>query len=151
MGRAVLVVAALTLGIQVVPSTPVAEAEHKTRPAAIGRYRPTGADAVYLGRRVGSRRLVWRSPSRHERIITRVRWSKRRDALAFATANRKGWVKLVVVLVGGDLDGHTMTWPVPRRAHKASHPTVTWLGRRRVAFGRTEVRPDVVASWSVRQ
>jgi hypothetical protein len=117
----------------------------------VSRSHPCGGDAVYLGKRVGARRLVWRAPSRHERIITDLSWSKRRDALAFATSNRTGWIKLVVVLVGGDLDGHTMTWPLPRRTSRPARPTVTWLGQRRVAFGRSELRPEVVASWSVRQ
>jgi len=85
------------------------------------------------------------------KIITEISWSKRRDALAFATTNRSGAIKLVVVLIGGELDGHVMTWPIPPRDRARARPTVTWLGRRRVAFGRSELRPEVVASWSVRQ
>jgi hypothetical protein len=113
---------------------------------AVARAHPTGGDAVYAGRR-----LLWRGHSKREQVVSKIRWSRTRDALAFATTDRLGVLKLVVVLVGGDTDGHVMTWPIPVSSAPSATPTVTWLGQRRVAFGRSQVRPDVVASWRVRQ
>jgi hypothetical protein len=129
---------------------------------------PAGGDAVYLARPAATggapratarprggrraRQLLWRS-SDDERIVTEVRWSRQRDALAFATRDRRGAMTLVVVLVGVP-GGHVMTWPIPSPLHPTSiaeAPSVTWLGRERVAFGRSEARPDVVASWRVRK
>ena len=135
-----------------------ARADRETR-VAEAEAHPAGGDAVYLARasrrRSGTARrmLVWRS-SEHERIVTDLRWSRQRDALAFATRNRRGAMTLVVVLIDGFPGGHVMTWPIPEPRHPTSlpvEPTVSWLGRGRVGFGRSEVSPDVVASWQVRQ
>ncbi len=138
---------------------------------AVARAHPGGGEAVYLMaqgraarrprqvvRRAGRRgrergTILWRS-SEHEHIVTDLRWSRRRDALAFATRDGRGAMTLVVVLVGGAPDGHVMKWPIPtptRASSGPSTPTVTWLGRDRVGFGRSRVRPDVVASWRVLQ
>jgi len=151
MRRTVSAIAVFILGVGIAGVSPVAVADGGKRRRAVASAHPTGGDAVYLGRRSGMRRLIWRAPSRHERVITEVTWSKHHDGLAFATKNRRGAINLVVVLIGGDLDGHTMSWPIPRRSIERTRPTVTWLGTQRVAFGHSEVRPDVVASWSVRQ
>ena len=166
--------ALLTLAIAVVGAgAPEARADRApvVVAEAVARAHPGGGEAVYLlsegkakrrrgrflgpaGRRGHQRATVlWRS-SEHEHIVTDLRWSRRRDALAFATRDHRGAMTLVVVLVGGTPDGHVMKWPIPavRRASSVpSTPTVTWLGRDRVGFGRTELRPDVVASWRVLQ
>ncbi len=151
MRRTVPAIVALVVGFGIWGTPSLAVGDAGDRRVAVAGAHPSGTDAVYLGERVGKRRLVWRAPSRHVRIITEVAWSKRRDALAFAITNRLGAIRLVVVLIGGDLDGHVMSWPIPSRDRARAHPTVTWLGSRRVAFGRSELRPEVVASWSVRQ
>lgn len=102
-------------------------------------------DAVHDGRR-----RVWQGAER-ERVISPVAWSKRRDAVAFVTRSRSGTVALVVVLVGGAADGHTMRWPIPSTAQRdLSRPRATWLSATRVAFAPDAVRPTVVASWTVR-
>ncbi len=101
-------------------------------------------DAVF-----GAGKRLWRGEP-GERVISAAVWSKTRDAVAFATRARNGAVTLVVVLVGGDSHGHTMRWPIPPRAESRGSASVTWLGRRRVAFGRSTLRPTVVASWRVR-
>ena len=124
----------------------LAAAESRAARKVVARAHPAGGDAVYV-----SRRLLWRGDSKREQVVSDIRWSRSRDAVAFATTDRLGVLKLVVVLVGGNTDGHVMSWPIPVASTPSATPTVTWLGRRRVAFGRSEVRPDVVASWRVRQ
>jgi hypothetical protein len=108
--------------------------------------RRSRADAVYVGGR-----KMW-AGERGERVVSKVRWSKRRDAVAFAVRGRVGGDQLVVVLVGGEVEGHTMRWAVPDPSRKRGprRPTVTWMGKARVAYGADEVRPTVVASWTVR-
>ncbi len=103
-------------------------------------------DAVYV-----DDHRVW-SGDRGERVISDIELSKRRDAVAFAARTRTGIVTLVVVLVGGDTDGHTMRFPVPGRARRARRgsPTVTWIGKRRVGYGPSELVPTMVASWKLR-
>ena len=104
-------------------------------------------NAVYVGRRA-----IWRGRSTRQRVISNVRWSRSRDAVAFAARGRFGAATLVVVLVGGGVDGHVMRFPVPARARpRAGRTSVMWLGRRRVGLGRSPVQPDMVASWRVRQ
>jgi hypothetical protein len=101
--------------------------------------------AIYIGRR-----LVWRASNRHVRVVSRVRWSRSRHALAFVTRNRRGAVTLEVVLMRGHTRGHNMSWPIPARLSRFRRaPSVTWLNERRVAFGRSAIRPDLVASWRV--
>jgi hypothetical protein len=104
------------------------------------------ADAVHVGKR-----RVWVGAS-GERVISRASWNQRRDAVAFAIRADTGTTSLVVVLVGGDADRHTMRWavPAPARPVRRASPTITWMGRRRVAYGPSELRPTVVASWQVR-
>lgn len=105
------------------------------------------SDAVYIGDA-----RVW-SGDRGERVISTIKLSKRRDAVAFAARTRTGAVSLVVVLVGGDANGHTMRFPVPgkaRRPHHNGSPTVTWMGKHRVAYGPGELVPTMVASWKLR-
>lgn len=103
----------------------------------------TGRAVYYNGQR------VWRA-GRGERVISNVLSSHRRGAVAFATRGRRNRVTLVVVLVARDFWGHVMKWPVPHRGRRRGAPRVMWLGKRRVGFGYSAVRPAVVASWRVR-
>jgi hypothetical protein len=103
-------------------------------------------DAVHVGQR-----RVW-SGQGGERVISAVATSRKGDAVAFATRGAEGAVALVVVLVGGDVDGHTMRFPVPSGARptRRGKPTVTWMGKTRVAYGPAELAPTVIASWRLR-
>jgi len=102
-------------------------------------------------------RRLW-TGERGERVVSAVRSSERGDAVAFVVRRASGTDHLVVVLVGGDADKHVMRWPIPSSAGgefarvrgRENRPTVTWMGRQRVAYGPTELRPTVVASWTVR-
>ncbi len=112
----------------------------------VPRVHKVTATAVYYG---GER--VWRAKRRGERVITPVLSSRQRGAVAFATRTRRGSVTLIVVLVDKAVRGHVMTWVIPRRTHKRGRANVMWLGRSKVGFGYSPVRPVVVASWRVRQ
>ncbi len=110
--------------------------------AQIKRH-PSGVAAVYLGERV-----MWKAPGLHHDITTQLRWSNGNTALAFGVRDAMGAESLVVVLVR---DGnHVMHWPIPRAKIGENRPHVTWLGKRRVSFGYTAVRPHVIATWNVR-
>lgn len=118
-------------------SQPRGKHEPRVEPSRFGKA------SVYVGRKA-----VWRAKSRHTKIITAVRWSRSRDAVAFATRTRRGAVTVKVVLLRGHARGHALSWPVPHRlGNVRKRASVTWIGKRKVAFGRSAVRPDLVASW----
>jgi hypothetical protein len=94
-------------------------------------------------------RVAWCASSPREKIISDVVASERAGAIAFATRTRGLAMQLVVVLLGGENDLLTMTWDLPPAADERT-PTVTWLGRRRVAFGYS-LAPELIASWTVRE
>lgn len=97
--------------------------------------------------RVGER-VLWRAPSPGTRVVSDVVWSRAGDAVAFATRDRAGRTRLVVVMVGGDVHGQTVTWPVPAAAIKVSRPAVSWLDARRVLLGASDLQPALIASWT---
>jgi hypothetical protein len=105
---------------------------------------PRGDASVQIGRRV-----LWRSQSAGTRVVSDVVWSRAGDAVAFATRERAGRTRLVVVMVGGDAHGETVSWPVPARAITVRRPVIVWLDARRVTLGASELQPALVASWSV--
>lgn len=116
------------------------------RGQAVAQLVRVGASSVHVaGRR------VWRPRSPGERIITGVVKSRSGAAVAFATRCARGEVTLFVVLLGPEVHGHVMTWPIPARARRAGKANVMWLGERRVGFGYSPVRPAVVASWRLRR
>jgi hypothetical protein len=90
--------------------------------------------------------LVWCGKKR----ISEVVWSKSRHAVAFASRSR-GRVSLHVAFVGGMGTGTVLTWPAAIELRRGQRPEVTWLGHNRVGMGRTIVRPQLVASWKLRQ
>ena len=95
--------------------------------------------------RVGER-VVWCGSRR----VSEVVWSRSRQAVAFATRDRRG-LALHVAFVGGLGAGTLLTWPATLELSKGQRPEVTWLSHNRVAMGRTIVRPQLVASWNLRQ
>src|SRR5688572_12912805 len=106
------------------------------------RPGPLGDDTVYLdGRR------LWRAGS-GERVVAAPLRSSADDAIAFATRDRLGRLELVVVLIGGELHGHTMRWRLPAAAVAPGRPpALTWLGPQRIAVGPSLLQPALVASW----
>ncbi len=97
-------------------------------------------------------RTAWCSQHRSERVVSAVVTSRPADAVAFVTQNTGLGMRLVVVLLGAEYSLHTMTWPLPssRDDSTLAEPVVTWLGKRRVGFGLSEVRPHLIASWNLR-
>jgi hypothetical protein len=94
---------------------------------------------------------VWRADGSGVKVVSSLVWSRRDDALAFATCNQSGRVALIVVLIGGDTHGHVMRWPIPAGALSCrGGASIAWLGPRRVAVGPSLLVPSVVASWRVR-
>jgi hypothetical protein len=122
-----------------------------TAPAAAGAETEIGRPCrAGLARVTVEDRVIWCAESRAVQVIAEPVVARRRDAVAFAVSGERGARELVVVLLGGEVDGHTMTWAVPQAAgRRQSEPTVMWLGRRRVGFGESPVRPAVVASWTL--
>ena len=112
--------------------------------AAQARRCPAGVDEVSAERRV-----VWCAPSRDVRVASRVVWSDSRHAIAFATESRVGALTLEVVLVAGR-ELHNVSWELPdvRRSPRRGAPVITWLGPQRLAFGFSEIRPALVASFT---
>lgn len=105
---------------------------------------PRGDASVRLGARV-----LWRAPSPSTRVASDVVWSRARDAVAFATRDGAGRMKLLVVMVGGDLHGQVVSFGIPPRPDAARRPVVTWLDGQRVLVGSSELEPTLVASWKV--
>jgi hypothetical protein len=104
----------------------------------------SGAASVRLGARV-----VWRASSPRTRVASDVVWSRAGDAVAFATRDAAGHMKLLVVMVGGDLHGQVVSFAIPSRAGTPRRPVVTWLDSQRVLVGESELEPALVASWKV--
>jgi hypothetical protein len=119
-------------------------ARGELRPRAVVVAGPRGD----LSLRVGERQ-VWRGSGAGTRVVSDVVWSRAGDAVAFATRDRAGRTRLVVVMVGGDAHGQSVSWSVPPRALTASRPVVVWLGARRLVLGASELQPAVVASWTM--
>lgn len=124
-------------------ATHTAHADEATRV-----HHDARADGVYAGDR---RLWVGR---RGERVVSDVRWSRQRDAVAFVTWGSVGGAQLVVVVVRGPGRGQALRWWIPVRGSWSRRParraTVTWLGRSRVAYAPGGLRPTLVASWTVR-
>jgi len=89
-------------------------------------------------------RIAWCADSRRVSVVTEVTQSDAGNGLG------RG-MELIVVLLGGVADLYTMTWMLPDPRGSAPEPTVTWLGKERVGFGYSPVRPDVIASWKLRE
>lgn len=104
---------------------------------------PRGDASVRVGESV-----LWRAPGKGTRVVSDVVWSRAGDAVAFATRDRAGRTRLVVVMVGGDVHGQAVTWTVPPRAINVRRPAVIWLGARRVVLGASELQPALIASWT---
>ena len=105
---------------------------------------PRGDASVRLNGRV-----LWRASSPRTKVASDVVWSRARDAVAFATRDAAGHMKLLVVMVGGDLHGQVVSFAVPARADSLRRPVVTWLDGQRVLVGASELEPSLVASWKV--
>jgi hypothetical protein len=119
-------------------------AHAEVRRHAVVSAGPRGDATVRVGERV-----LWRGPSPGTRVVSDVVWSRTGDAVAFATRDREGRARLVVVMVGGDAHGQSVSWAVPARALTVSRPVVVWLDARRVMLGASELQPALVASWTV--
>lgn len=119
-----------------------ARAEIKARPVV--STAPGGAASVRLGARV-----LWRGSSPRTKVASDVVWSRAGDAVAFATRDAGGRMKLLVVMVGGDLHGQVVSFAIPAHADAARRPVVTWLDGQRVLVGASELEPALVASWKV--
>jgi hypothetical protein len=129
---------ALAAAITLLSAAEIAEARERRCRAGVEEVRAGG-------------RVVWCAPSSDVRVVTRVVWSRTRHAIAFATETRRGDITLEVVLLGGPADLHSVSWAIPERVRQMGdrgQPAVSWLGPKRVAFGYSEVRPAMVASWT---
>ena len=105
---------------------------------------PSGDPSIRLGARV-----LWRASSRRTQVASDVVWSRAGDAVAFATRDGAGRMRLVVVMVGGDLHGQVVSFAIPARPDAARRPHVIWLADQRVLVGASELEPTLVASWKV--
>jgi hypothetical protein len=129
---------ALAAALSLLTTANAAEARERRCAAGVEAVRAEG-------------RVVWCAPRADMAVVTRVVWSRTRHAIAFATESRRGELTLEVVLIGGPADLHSVSWEIPERVQRmrgGGDPSVTWLGPRRVAFGYSEVRPAMVASWT---
>lgn len=114
-----------------------------TRQRTVVAAGPRGDASVRVGERV-----LWRAPSPGTRVVSDVVWSRTGDAVAFATRVRGGRTRLVVVMVGGDAHGQSVTWTVPPHAINVPRPAVIWVDARRVVLGASALEPSLIASWS---
>lgn len=96
-------------------------------------------------------RTAWCAESRRVSIVSGIMESDRAGAIAFAIQTPGEGTTLIVVLLGDESNLVTMTWAVPKPRGKRVEPTVTWLGKQRVGFGYSPVRPDVIATWKIRE
>jgi len=113
--------------------------------ARVGRVHggvcPRGDAAVASGR------VLWCGyGSQH--LATRMVWSQRKHAVAFATRGPRGQLTLRVAMVSGPFEGTLLSWPVTMPRSRSLE--VMWLGSDRVGVGRNAVRPLLVASWRLR-
>lgn len=141
---AVMRIARRTLFALVVLLGAAGAAHAEVAQRAVVAAGPRGDASVEVGGRV-----LWRSPRAGTRVVSDLVWSRARDAVAFATRDRAGSTRLVVVMVGGDVHGQAVSWAVPARALRASRPVIVWLDARRVVLGASELQPAVVASWTM--
>jgi hypothetical protein len=118
-------------------------AQGEIRQRAVVAAGPRGDASVWIGERV-----LWRDPYPGTRVVSDLVWSRAGDAVAFATRDRAGRTRLVVVMVGGDVHGQAVTWAVPPRAMNVRRPSVIWLGARRVVLGASQLQPALIASWT---
>jgi hypothetical protein len=121
-----------------------AAAHGEVRQRAVVAAGSRGDASVRVGERV-----LWRASNPSTRVVSDVVWSRAGDAVAFATRDRVGHMRLVVVMVGGDAHGQAVSWAVPPRAINVSRPSVIWLDARRVSLGASELQPTLVASWTI--
>lgn len=96
-------------------------------------------------------RVAWCASSQRQTVVSEVIESERAGAVAFAVHTSGVGTELVVVLIGGENDLLTMKWDVPEPRGRQRDPTVMWLGKQRVGFGYSPVRPDVIATWKIRE
>ncbi len=80
-------------------------------------------------------------------VTSGLAWSVRHDAVAFAARDAGGRARLIVLIVDDDLEPASFSWPVPAAALPAR--AVTWLGEGRVGAGPSELRPKMVAEYSL--
>ena len=119
-------------------------ARGEVRQRAVVAAGPRGDASVRIGEQV-----LWRASNPGTRVVSDVVWSRAGDAVAFATRDRAGHLRLVVVMVGGDVHGQAVTWAVPPRAITVRRPAVIWLDARRVVLGASELKPALIASWNI--
>ena len=94
------------------------------------------------------RKRVWRAKRRGDRVVTPVKWSKSRSAIAFAHRDGKGLLRLTVVFVGGTAKGQKLSWNLP--LIRLPRPNIHWISKNKVGLGKDPLRPQIVASWRVR-
>jgi hypothetical protein len=119
-------------------------ARGELRPRAVIVVGPSGDVSLRVGER-----LLWRGSSAGTQVVSDVVWSRAGDAVAFATRDRAGRTRLVVVMVAGDAHGQSVSWAVPTRVLTASRPVVVWLDARRLLLGASALQPALVASWTM--
>ncbi len=104
------------------------------------RPRAAGGDGVWV-----DDVLVWPKDGEREAIVTCApRWSRTSHGIALL-ARENATIRLVVVLVHGDIAGEVLEWEVPAAALPAK--VVTWIDANRVSVGEREMEPKLVASW----
>jgi len=104
------------------------------------RPRAAGGDEVWV-----DDALVWPKDGEREVIVTCApRWSRTSHGIALL-ARENATIRLVVVLVHGDIAGEVFEWELPAAALPAK--VVTWIDANRVSVGEREMEPKLVASW----
>ena len=104
------------------------------------RPRAAGGDEVWV-----DDVLVWPKDAEREAIVTCApRWSRTGHGIALL-ARENTTVRLVVVLVHGDIAGEVLEWEIPAAALPAK--VVMWIDANRVSVGEREMEPKLVASW----
>jgi hypothetical protein len=104
------------------------------------RPRAAGGDEVWV-----DDLLVWPKDGERDAVVTCApRWSRTGHGIALL-AREGATVRLVVVLVHGDIFGEVLEWEVPAAALPAK--VVTWIDASRVSVGEREMEPKLIASW----
>jgi len=137
---------ALLLPLILALGTPAAATEKVAAgEARVGRIHggvcPRGDSAIASGQ------VLWCGYGA-QHMATKMVWSKRKHAVAFATRGARGQLTLRVAMVSGPFSGTLLSWPVT--VPRARSLEVMWLGSDRVGVGRNAVRPLLVASWRLR-